>query len=128
MSNVTFKHVIGLGSLICLLIAATLVLKLESGGAKQTTLSSTETAAAAMANVQIAEAAVQAYAAANGSYAGMTAPALQAAGGGAALPAGFAIGWAETSRYCVEDTAVGGTAYLIGPGGTPAVGSCPAPG
>lgn len=127
MSNVTFKAVAGLGSVVCLLIGMTLMLKLGSSDAKQSTLTPTEGAIAAMQNTQTAMPAIQSYLAAHGSYIGMTVPALQAAGGGVALPPGFQVGWAETARYCVEDTAAGGTAYLVGPSGAPAVGACPAP-
>jgi len=123
---VTVKHVAGLASIICLLAGVTLALKLDSNSAKQSTLSPTQGAAAAMANVEIAEPSIQAYLEASGSYTGMTLQALQAAGGGTALPPGFQIGWVQATRYCVEDSAAGGTAYLVGPAGTPAVGSCPA--
>lgn len=126
MSNVTLKAVAGLGSIVCLLIAMVFVLKL-GGSSGKTTLSPTEGSVAAMQNVQLAAPALEAYFAAQGTYVGMTVPTLQAAGG-AALPAGFQIGWVEATRYCVEDTAGGGTAYLTGPGsGIPALGACPAP-
>ena len=89
MSNVTFKAVAGLGSIVCLLIGMTLMLKLGSSDAKQSTLTPTEGAIAAMQNTQTAMPAIQSYLAAHGSYIGMTVPALQAAGGGVALPPGF---------------------------------------
>lgn len=121
----TFKAVAGLGSIVCVILGATLVLKLGSNNAKQATLSPTESAVAAMQNAQTAVPAIEAYFAVHGTYVGMTVPALQAAGG-AALPAGFQVGWTEATRYCVEDTAAGGTASLIGPSGAPVVGACPA--
>jgi hypothetical protein len=107
------------------MVGMMLVLKLGTGGSKQATLSPTESAVAAMQNVQISQPAIEAYFASHSSYVGMTAAELQAAGGGAALPAGFSVGWVDATRYCVEDAAAGGTAYLVGPSGSPAVGSCP---
>lgn len=126
MSNVTLKAVAGLGSIVCLLLATVLVLKLGVSSGKQTTLSPTQGAVAAMQNLQLTVPALEAYSAANGTFAGMTVQTLQAAGGDA-LPTGFQIGWVEATQYCVEDTAAGGTAYLVGPGGAlPALGACPA--
>jgi hypothetical protein len=121
----TLKAVAGLGSIVCLLVGVTLMLKLGSSDAKQSTLTPTEGAVAAMQNVQTAQPTIEAYFVANGTYVGMSVQGLQAAGG-AALPAGFQIGWTSASRYCVEDTAGGGTAYMLGPSGVPGLGSCPA--
>jgi hypothetical protein len=84
-----------------------------SSGPGRAVESSAEQVSAA-ANFDQAALQLQAYYTANGSYAGATLP-----------PSfGVVVARADAASYCIEAGSGATAQYLLGPGGTPASGSC----
>ncbi len=61
-----------------------------------------------------------------GTYAGLSSDVLRAVYD-STLASDLVFGWVSDGSYCVELTAGGHTAHVIGPGGSPESGGCPAP-
>jgi hypothetical protein len=89
---------------------------------KQTPPAPADAAATAQSRLRAAVPAIEAYAADNGGYAGLTLAKIHAWDYGVQV----SVAWAKRSEYCIQSTVGTATYHLRGPAHPPAAGRCPA--